>query len=149
MILMKRAFTLIELLVVIGVISILISAAFAVLRPLDYIKRSRDSRRISDLKVVQTALEQYYANNSAYPPNPPGAGSFTFGSAWVVGPVTYLRQVPQDPSNPPATYYYNKDFGCAGAANSGGYVLCANLEMSAGTCQLSSPAYNYCQTNPF
>lgn len=139
-----KGFSLIELLVSISIISILISAALFILRPLDYIKRSRDSRRQSDLKVIQTSLEQYYANNSAYPPIPPGVGSFTFGSSWstVTPPVTYLRLVPNDPDSTKA-YCYNN--------TSPNYLLCANLENPpvglSNTC--SATTYNYCLANPF
>lgn len=135
----QRAFTLIELLVVISIISVLIGSAFAILRPLDYIKRSRDSRRQSDLKVVQAALEQYYSTNGAYPNFVP------FGSVWTAGtpPITYLRTTPNDPLAPSQNYCYQY--------TSPDYNLCANLEFppatGGGTC--NSVNYNYCQTNPF
>lgn len=126
-------FSLIELLVSISIISILMAAAFAVLRPLDYFKRTRDSRRISDLKVIQTVLEQYYASNNGYPVT----GAIPFGSSWS----PYSRLVPNDPDSSKA-YCYNY--------SSPNYILCAGLEMGTGTpgtCSVTS--YNYCITNPF
>lgn len=145
-----RGFSLIELLVSISIISILIGSALFILKPQDYLKRTRDSRRQSDLKVIQTALEQYYANNSGYP----ASGLVPFGSNWTTGSpaVTYLRQVPQDPSyvssNPNSAYCYSLSVPT--------YSLCTTLETSsggtAGTCTpiSGSPTnYNYCLANPF
>lgn len=138
-------FSLIELLVSISIISILMAAAFAILRPQDYFARTRDSRRISDLKVVQTTLEQYYANNNSYPPTPPAAGSFTFGSSWSAGSplVTYSRMMPSDPSGSPQ-YCYKQI--------SSGYELCAVTEKTTGVLGTASGctnSYKYCLTNPF
>ena len=90
-----KAYSLIELLVAISIISILISAAIYILRPQDYLIRSRDSRRQSDLKVIQTALENYYSENYAYP----ASNAIPFGGVWTVSGKTYLRQVPNDPDS--------------------------------------------------
>lgn len=135
-----RGFSLIELLVSMTVVSILMAAAFAMLRPQDYFAKTRDSRRTSDLKVVQTALEQYYANNNGYP-----SGTLPWGAAWAAGtpPVTYLRSVPSDPSGT-TQYCY--------APVSSGYELCAVLEKSSGTAGTAGgcgATYNYCVSNPF
>src|SRR3989339_1714727 len=109
-----KGFSLIELLVSITIVSLLMAAAFAVLRPQDYFARARNSRRISDLKVIQTAMEQFYANNNAYPTT---ASVPLAGTAWTSGPVTYLRTVPKDP-NGGGNYCY--------ATTSAGYEACAS-----------------------
>jgi prepilin-type N-terminal cleavage/methylation domain-containing protein len=136
-----KGFSLIELLVSMTVVSILMSAAFAILRPQDYFAKTRDSRRIADLKVVQTALEQYYANNNGYP----ASGAIPFGSAWSIGSpaVTYLRMAPSDPSGSPQYCY---------SYTSPNYEVCARMEKSSGTAPVygcSAATYNYCLTNPF
>ena len=62
----KKGFTLIELLVVIAIIGILASVVLASLNSAR--AKSRDARRIADVKQLQLALELYAdANNQAYP----------------------------------------------------------------------------------
>ena len=62
----KRGFTLIELLVVIAIIGILSSVVLASLNTARL--KSRDARRISDIKQLQIALALYSdSNSSAYP----------------------------------------------------------------------------------
>jgi uncharacterized protein (TIGR02145 family)/prepilin-type N-terminal cleavage/methylation domain-containing protein len=63
----KKAFTLIELLVVIAIIGILATIAVVALQQVR--QSARDSKRIADIKQIQTALEMYYNNNSSYPDN--------------------------------------------------------------------------------
>jgi type II secretion system protein G len=60
-----RGFTLIELLVVIAIIGLLSSVVLASLNSAR--AKSRDARRISDLKQMQLALELYYDSNGQYP----------------------------------------------------------------------------------
>lgn len=135
-----KGFTLIELLVTIGIISVLLAAAVVVIRPLDYIKRSRDARRMSDVKVIQTALEQYYGTDNGYPSSIPASGG-----ALTDGTITFLNTTPMDPSG--GGYAYAQA-GCDGVANTGKYTLCASLEMSSGT-SCTGITGNYCVTNPF
>ena len=100
-----KGFTLIELLVVITIIGIL-----ATLLMSNYIgvrARARDAQRKSDLRQIQTALEQYRSDNNAtpYPSTLPSCGSsFTNGSG-----TTYMQKIPCDPlstASSPLPYYY-------------------------------------------
>lgn len=61
----KRGFTLIELLVVIAIIGILSSVVLASLNSAR--EKSRDAKKVSDIKQVQLALELYFDSNSEYP----------------------------------------------------------------------------------
>ena len=141
-------FTMVELVVTMGVIAVLVVAAVSIIRPADYIKRSNDTRRMSDLKVLQAAIEQYYGNENGYPAT--GTIPITTGAAWTFNSITYLTTTPKDPKSPTQDYYYAKDVTCGGTSLIGAYVLCANLEASSGSCTISSPSsYNYCVVNPF
>jgi len=102
----KRGFTLIELLVVIAIIGILSSVVLASLNSAR--QKSRDARRIGDVKQVQLALEMYYDSNNGYPT-----------STSSLAP-DYIPIQPTDPQTGSA-YTYAAD----GTSN---YVLRATLE---------------------
>ncbi len=61
----EKGFTLIELLVVIAIIGILSSVVLASLNSAR--QKSRDARRVSDVKQLQLASELYYDTEGAYP----------------------------------------------------------------------------------
>lgn len=61
----RHGFTLIELLVVVAIISLLSSVIFASLNSAR--AKAKDTRKIADLKSLQTALELYYNDNGKYP----------------------------------------------------------------------------------
>lgn len=61
----KKGFTLIELLVVIAIIGLLSTLAVVALTSAR--TKARDSKRVADMKQVQTAMELYYSANNAYP----------------------------------------------------------------------------------
>src|SRR5262245_13535710 len=68
-------FTLIELLVVIAVIGFIASLVMVFLN--DARMKSRDAKRVSEVKQMMTALEQYYSECASYP----AATSIVLGSA--------------------------------------------------------------------
>ncbi|MFH0840685.1 MAG: prepilin-type N-terminal cleavage/methylation domain-containing protein [bacterium] len=88
----KKGFTMIELLVVILVVGILTSLAAVALNNVRL--KSRDAKRLADMNILQTALEQYKMDESSYPL------AITAGNA-LIGPnsgITYLLSVPTNPS---------------------------------------------------
>ena len=99
---LSRGFTLIELLVVIAIIGMLSSVVLASLNGAR--AKSRDARRIADMKQIQIALELYYDTNATYP-NPGWAwrsqcvGWGTHTAANVIPGLTptYLPSMPSDP----------------------------------------------------
>lgn len=113
-----RGFTLIELLIVISIIGIL--SAIGLVLYSTVLKQSRDSKRQSDLKSIQLALEQYNNDQGFYPLPyrinicPPTDGSAGTGTLKVGCPLTdpagrkkYLDSVPDDPSyNPSHLVHY-------------------------------------------
>jgi prepilin-type N-terminal cleavage/methylation domain-containing protein len=96
-----RGFTLIELLIVVSIISILASIGLVVYTSV--LKQGRDSKRQSDLRSIQSALEQYYADQLYYPSAPlPGADSPLKSPD---NTKTYINRMPSDPT-PSRSYYY-------------------------------------------
>jgi prepilin-type N-terminal cleavage/methylation domain-containing protein len=61
----KKGFTLIELLVVIAIIGLLSTMAVVALN--NARTKSRDAKRVSDIKQIQTALEMYFTDQNNYP----------------------------------------------------------------------------------
>lgn len=107
----KKGFTLIELLVVIAIIGLLSTLSVVALGSARV--KARDSKRLSDLKQVQTALELYYTDKDAYPIV---AQAVTLGDANNIclnlasGFTTtgctsaYMGLVPKDPGDHAYTY---------------------------------------------
>lgn len=62
---MKRGFTIIELLVVMAVIGMLASIMFVAFTSLQ--AKSRDTRRIEDIRELQKALSLYYVGTNRFP----------------------------------------------------------------------------------
>ena len=116
----NKGFTLIELLVVIAIIGILSSVVLASLNSAR--KKSRDARRISDLKQIQLALEMYAdANSSAYPAD---LASLVTGG--------YMPSTPIDPLGTNAYKY-------AGVQVSG---ACTSYHVGATLEETGNPALN-------
>ncbi len=122
---MHKGFTLIELLVVIAIIGLLSTLAVVSLNSAR--EKSRDAKRVSDIKQVQTALELYYSDNQQYPDSAAGAeigvdltrlDGDGFG-AGATEPV-YMGLMPRDPQTPTIQYTYTRD---AVSAYTIGFVL--------------------------
>lgn len=98
----KKGFTLIELLVVIAIIGLLSTLAVVALGSARV--KARDSKRLSDLKQVQTALELYYTDKNDYPTTGGVLGSTNLaclnGDGWTTAGCAdaYMGAVPKDPS---------------------------------------------------
>ena len=114
----KKGFTLIELLVVIAIIGLLSTLAVVALGSAR--QKARDSKRLSDLKQVQTALELYYTDNSSYPTSTDlilgglsakclGTGGFAAEGA-CAGTI-YMGLVPAEPTPGDQPYTYNSSDG--------------------------------------
>lgn len=100
-------FTLIELLISISIIAVL--SAIGMVTYSVVLKQGRDSKRQSDLRSVQSVLEQYYADKFSYPRvgSSCSSGTLTFGCVLKdpTGSKTYINTVPND-SNIATPYAY-------------------------------------------
>jgi len=100
---MKKAFTLIELLVVIAIIALLSTLSVVALSSAR--AKSRDARRLSDIKQIQTALDMYLDSAGTYP------SSLTTGSPLSYGGLVFLPEVPSDPINSNQYVYAQTESG--------------------------------------
>lgn len=93
----NKGFTLIELLVVIAIIGLLATLAIVSLRSAQ--QKARDTKRITDAKSMQTAVELYYSENSAGYPVPTSWSNFNT----LLAP--YVTSLPQPPDDADAYVY--------------------------------------------
>lgn len=108
----KKGFTLIELLVVIAIIGLLSTLAVVALGSAR--QKARDSKRLSDLKQVQTALELYYTDNNSYPVDTVTLGSTDakclgtggFAAEGGCSGTIYMGLVPAEPTPGAEGYAY-------------------------------------------
>lgn len=148
----KKGFTLIELLVVIAIIGLLSTLAVVALNTAR--SKSRDAKRVADIKQIQTALELYSGDRSGYPyDGTAGAGGLDLGVAATdcldgggfVGACatapTYMGLVPDDPGT---TAYTFTSLDSAGAACDTGPCASYNVAftLESGTGGLAAGAHN-------
>lgn len=152
----EKGFTLVELLVVITIIAILATIGMTVYKGAE--KQGRMSKRIGDLKAIQSALELYYSINKSYPVVTLGTQTGWRGecsnhgskASFDVVPSTskfvpdYMVAFPSDPTfTPTSTVVTDNNKGCY-AYNSDGYdykVLILNVD-EIGTTDLQAN-FNY------
>jgi type II secretion system protein G len=102
-----KGFTLIELLVVIAIIGLLSSVVLSSMNKTRI--KGRDTRRVADMRAIQTAIEAYANDNGRYP-NSNGAWTSFDSPAYAPNPIVtpaaanlttalqpYLAQTPRDP----------------------------------------------------
>ena len=99
----NKGFTLIELLVVVAIIAILALVVLLALNPVELARRSRDSRRLSDMSTLRKAIDLSLADGktlSVYTNTTAAAGALDSTSLTnLVGMdiSKYLSTIPQDP----------------------------------------------------
>jgi len=118
----SKGFTLIELLVVIAIIALLATIVMVSLNTAR--AKAKDSRRISDIRQVQLALQMYYDANGSYP------------AALASLAPSYINAVPKDPDGT-SNYQY-----CVSSSATIGYHLGTAAALETSNTALSSDADN-------
>ncbi|MFZ5391068.1 MAG: type II secretion system protein [Patescibacteria group bacterium] len=139
----RKGFTLIELLVVIAIIGILSTLAVVGLNVAR--QKSRDAKRVADIKQVQTALELYYGDQNGYPSvgtaTALGSGGMAslintgFASSTTGATNVYMGQVPANPTPGGASYLFCSATSAAPttcAASTESYMITFSLEGATG-----------------
>jgi prepilin-type N-terminal cleavage/methylation domain-containing protein len=166
-----KGFTLIELMISIVIVAVLFGV---VISSISGIRRnSRDAQRQADLRTIQSALQNFYADQNFFPNNT-GSGASTdistlpgitncTGTTSCTISTTYLSSIPADPLSG-ASYKYQplldplSSTYCSSSSGAGQchyYILCAALEgspppnsgSSAKCSGLLGSTYNF-QLNP-
>jgi prepilin-type N-terminal cleavage/methylation domain-containing protein len=110
---MKKGFTLIELLVVIAIIAVL--STLSVVSLSSARQKSRDTRRVSDIRQIQTALEMYALNRTdgLYPvtssANIKGFCLDDTGLVPICVGAVFMKKIPSNPSPNGTDYIYSSD----------------------------------------
>lgn len=135
----RKGFTLIELLIVIAIIGLL--ATLAIISLTTAQRKARDTKRIADMKSIQTAVELYFSDNSSYPAPADWAALQT-----ALAP--YISQVPVDPNNSSGTQYIYAYCTAGGpCASSDQYAVRAILEDTAHTALDQDDDFDYGDPN--
>jgi len=104
---LKKGFTLIELLVVVAIIGLLASIVMTSLNSAR--AKAKDTRRITNVREIEKALELYYDINNTYPYIQAYITN-TYESQWTTTFATalqpYLPAVPNMTEAPPNGYLY-------------------------------------------
>lgn len=168
---MKGGFTLVELLIVITILAVLSAIGLTIYKSV--LKSARDSNRKTDFGFIQSALEQYFADQFSYPAIDTGTtacptnGSlnFTFQPSGQtgcplknpLGTKTYINVLPKDPlPSPQPKYCYSPVPSSPTPCSPSGtkctsYTLYAKLENGPSptyTCGGVTSGYNFQATPP-
>lgn len=151
----RGGFTLIEILLVISIIAVL--SSIGMVSYMSAVRRSRDTKRISDIEQIRTALEMHRTDRGFYPDE--GGGSWAKASNLTSDLVTtnYMPAIPIDPKGDAfAPYKYIATEGSGTPTRYYGYCLTAffeTTELAGNTCGITLPTvggniFNYGRKNP-
>ena len=110
-----RGFTIIELLVVVAIIGLLTAAVLSSTSTAR--TKSRDARRLQDMREIETALNLYYQANNSFPLSEGSSTTITGADPELSGELTsngFMPTVPTDPQHPTNIYQYISTGGGTG-----------------------------------
>lgn len=140
-VLKSKGFTLIELLIVIAIIGIL--STLLMVNFIGVRQRARDTQRKANISQIQSALEEYRADQGNYPISIPSCGN---ALADPTGTTIYIQKMPCDPLG--NSYYNSGSYYYSFNSSTNTYTLSACLENtsdSQGTS--SSPGGSNCSSS--
>ena len=117
-----KGFTLIELLIVIAIIGLLATLAIVSLTSAQ--QRARDTKRVADVKAMQTAMELYWNETASYP-------AVTGASTWTTlqsDLSSFISAMPVDPTHPTDVYFYGVASNATADEYLQEYVVGATIE---------------------
>jgi type II secretory pathway pseudopilin PulG len=129
----SEGFTIMELIIVLAIGVLVLYTIFTYVDPTRARARARDSVRLSDISMIEHAVNEYFIDNRSYPdiPNvirkshnlPSGSTQLMAASGgWIAVDMTsYIPRLPIDPLNDTSYYYAYK-------RNQNGYEITARLE---------------------
>ncbi len=135
----RLGFSLIEVLVAATIIAVL--AAIGATSYSSVNKRSRDTRRKSDLEQIRSSLEQYRTDKGYYPSQ--GAG--TWVQASTLSDLTsggYISAIPSDPKSTTQSYWYQVTNPSGTPTLYYGYCLTAWVEQGSNNDSCPGIIYN-------
>jgi prepilin-type N-terminal cleavage/methylation domain-containing protein len=126
----QKGFTLIELMLVILIIGVLSGIMLSVINVPGIQAKSRDARRAGDLRKIQVALENYFADYRGYPASTSNIWQNVSTLSGTLSP-NYINGLPTDPKSGTASGQ-----SCYGKSNYNYYYISSPLGGCSGTlCQ--------------
>lgn len=171
-----RGFTLMELLIVVALIVVLATAMMVLLNVRHQIEKANNAKRKNDLKILRTALEEYYNDKGCYPrpedicygppQGQPGSNTQNVCSAngsrrtvesricKIAGkePTSpdfkpYLPELPSDPEHPRYSYLYEAEAPRSTAGCFNQSTACQNIYPPSYSCTITCPKWYRAYSN--
>jgi len=115
----ESGFTLVELYIVMAIMVALFLATYLILNPYTLKQRTRDDKRLSDVNILDRAINEYFIDTATYPDIVNTLRKSNVVPVGSIGPVenattgwinqnlsSYMVKLPVDPIND-STYYYS------------------------------------------